>query len=427
MSRPRSFRLSEQGLEIIRKEIERRKKNNQSQNDFYFEWVEKAIEIRPKARLTPCSDTTVKRFLRKIPIEVEGYMALCEAIDIDYRTVTDWKSSGIDEEEFVSNPWENTLLEDEYTLTGHANSVGSIALSPNGKTLASGSYDGEIKIWDLQKRKVKCSLKAHEKDVSCVVFSSEEELISGSYDGKIKIWNLRTQEVKWTLPQEELGPNPYAIESMSLSPNGEYLFINSYESEQIRIWYLPKEIKQVGSLSKHTGGVMCLAMSPNGRILVSGGKDNKVYFWEVPFKDNQPPQYYEDWKCFPESESLEQHSDWVTSLAISPNNEILASGGKDGEIYLWNLNSGGTFIKKLEKHSKAVLSLAFSPDGQTLASASYSQTIKIHNWGKSNVIQTLETYPSYTQCLVFSQHAQRLFSSNSKGNICAWKPSSINQ
>ena len=72
---------------------------------------------------------------------------------------------GIDEEDFVSNPWENTLLEDKYTLTGHANSVGSIALSPNGKTLASGSYDGEIKIWDLQKRKVKCSLKAHEKDV----------------------------------------------------------------------------------------------------------------------------------------------------------------------------------------------------------------------------------------------------------------------
>ncbi|MDE5087484.1 MAG: hypothetical protein O4805_10165, partial [Trichodesmium sp. St16_bin2-tuft] len=109
-----------------------------------------------------------------------------------------------------------------------------------------------------------------------------------------------------------------------------------------------------------------------------------------------------------------------------PNNEVVASGGKDGEIYLWNLNSG-TFIKKLEKHSKAVLSLAFSPDSQILASASYSQTIKIHNWRESNVIQTLETYPNYTQCLVFSQHSQRLLSSNSQGNICTWKPSSINQ
>ena len=97
---------------------------------------------------------------------------VCQAIDIDWRKVTDWKSLGIDEEDFISNPWKNTLLEDEYTLTGHANSVGSIALSPNGKTLASGSYDGEIKIWDLQKRKVKCSLKAHEKHISCLVFSS---------------------------------------------------------------------------------------------------------------------------------------------------------------------------------------------------------------------------------------------------------------
>ena len=71
--------------------------------------------------------------------------------------------------------------------------------------------------------------------------------------------------------------------------------------------------------------------------------------------------------------------------------------------------------------------MAFSPDSQTLASASYSQTIKIHDWRQSNVIQTLETYPNYTQCLVFSQHSQRLFSSNSQGNICTWKPSSINQ
>ena len=420
MGWPRSFRLSQEGLETINKEIVRRKKNDKSWNN--LDWLKRANEIDPDARLD--SETTLKRFKRKKPIEVKGFIALCKAIDIDWKKVTDWKSSGIDEEEFVSNPWDKTQL--EYILTGHANSVGSIAPSPNGKTLASGSYDGEIKIWDLQKRKIKCSLKAHEKDVSCVVFSSEEELISGSYDGKIKIWNLRTQEVKWTLPQEELGPNPYAIESMSLSPNGEYLFINSYESQQIRIWYLPKDRKLVGSLSKHKDGVMCLAMSPNSPMLVSGGKDGKVYFWAVPSKDNQPYQYYEDWKSFPESESLEQHSDWVTSLAISPNNEVVASGGKDGEIYLWNLNSG-TFIKKLEKHSKAVLSLAFSPDSQTLASASYSQTIKIHDWRESNVIQTLETYPNYTQCLVFSQHSQRLFSSNSQGNICTWKPSSINQ
>ena len=423
MDWPRSLQLSEQGLEIIKNNIARIKKNNPSWNN--LDWLEKATNhIDNKARVSSVS--TLKRFKGKKPIEVKGYIALCEAIDIDWRKVTDWKSLGIDEEDFISNPWKNTLLEDEYTLTGHANSVGSIALSPNGTTLASGSYDGEIKIWDLQKRKVKCSLKAHEKDVSCLVFSSEKELISGSYDEKIKIWNLQMQEVKWTLHQEELGSNPYAIESMSLSPNGEYLFINSYESEQIRIWYLPKDRKLVGSLSKHKDGVMCLAMSPNSPVLVSGGKDGKVYFWAVPSKDNQPHQYYEDWKSFPESESLEQHSDWVTSLAISPNNEVVASGGKDGEIYLWNLNSG-TFIKKLEKHSKAVLSLAFSPDSQTLASASYSQTIKIHNWRESNVIQTLETYPNYTQCLVFSQHSQRLFSSNSQGNICTWKPSSINQ
>ena len=274
MGWPRSFRLSQEGLETINKEIVRRKKNDKSWNN--LDWLKRANEIDPDARLD--SETTLKRFKRKKPIEVKGFIALCKAIDIDWKKVTDWKSSGIDEEEFVSNPWENTLLENEYTLTGHANSVGSIALSPNGTTLASGSYDGEIKIWDLQKRKVKCSLKAHEKDISCLVFNSEKELISGSYDEKIKIWNLQMQEVKWTLHQEELGSNPYPIESMSLSPNGEYLFINSYESEQIRIWYLPKDRKLVGSLSKHKDGVMCLAMSPNSGMLVSGGKDGKVYF-----------------------------------------------------------------------------------------------------------------------------------------------------
>lgn len=132
-------------MEIINKEIVRRKKNDLSWNN--FDWFKRVNEID----LDVCFDLEIilKWFKRIKLIEVKGFIVLCKVIDIDWKKVIDWKLLGIDEEEFVLNFWENIKFEDEDIFIGYVDSVGSIDFSLNEKIFVSGSYDGEIKIWDL--------------------------------------------------------------------------------------------------------------------------------------------------------------------------------------------------------------------------------------------------------------------------------------
>ncbi|NEP49828.1 MAG: hypothetical protein F6K65_13850 [Moorea sp. SIO3C2] len=304
--------------------------------------------------------------------------------------------------------WKGAQL--ECCLTGHSDSVGTIAISPDGKTLASGSFDGTIKVFNLHTKEIKYTLNAHQNDVSYVIFSPEGELITSSYDGTIKIWNLHTKKVKWTLIEENEDLLP--IESLCLSPNTQHLFVSSYESHKIHVWDLPAR-KKLGSLSKHKDGVICLAISPDGRILASGGKDKKIILWEVYPKDQTLEEIYKNYQILPESNNSEQHSDWITSLAISPNNQVLASGSKDGKVYIWNLHNG-TLKDILNKHSGAVISLAFSPDGQTIASGSFDNTIKLYNWHTGKIIRTLTESSGYIQSLLFSSNGQMLLSSGKR-------------
>ncbi|MCH2228072.1 MAG: WD40 repeat domain-containing protein [Crocosphaera sp.] len=401
----RSRRLSVQGLELVKK------KWNDMTLDIY-ELIEKVEKIDPKARVTSAS--TVNRFLAGKPIAFRGFVALCQAIEVDWEEVVDKEVGEVGE--VRPNLGENIKL--DYTLTNHTDSIGAIAISPSEGKLASGSYDGTITIWDLQKQKVYFSLNYHDKDVSSVVFSSDKELISGSYDGTIKIFNLQTRKVKWTLPQESES-NVYPIESISLSQDGKYLFVSSYDSEQITIWYLP-EREKIGSLHKHKHGIMCLAATSDSHFLVSGGKDGRIMVWETSSNEQLLNNNNEPRQSFPASDNSVQHLDWVTSLAITPDNKTLASGAKDGVISLWDLNTG-TCIKKVNAHSTAILSLAFIREGQILASASFDNTIKLHDWDKNNCIQTLEKHSVYTQSLIFSKKNETLFSSNKNGEIKAWK------
>lgn len=117
------------------------------------------------------------------------------------------------------------------------------------------------------------------------------------------------------------------------------------------------------TLEAHSSWSKSVSFSPNGKILASGGDDTIVKLWNLETT---------------EAQTLNSHLDNVTSVSFSPNGKILASASNDRTVKLWKV-ADGTLLQTLEGHSGWVTSVSFSPDGKTLASASEDNTLKLWN------------------------------------------------
>ncbi|MEH2214844.1 WD40 repeat domain-containing protein, partial [Nostoc sp.] len=197
------------------------------------------------------------------------------------------------------------------TLEGHSSWVNSVGFSPDGKTLASGSLDKTIKLWDVSTGKAIKTLTGHSSPVYSVGFSPDgKTLASGSLDNTIKLWDVSTG-------------------------------------------------KAIKTLTGHSSPVFSVGFSPDGKTLASGSDDNTIKLWDV--------------STGKAIKTLTGHSIRVYSVGFSPDGKTLASGSADNTIKLWDVSTGKA-IKTLTGHSSTVNSVGFSPDGKTLASGSNDKT-----------------------------------------------------
>jgi serine/threonine protein kinase len=194
--------------------------------------------------------------------------------------------------------------------------VCSVAISPDGQTLASDAENTTVKLWNLQTGELLHSLSEHSKCVLSVAISPDgQTLASGSEDKTIKLWNL---------------------------PTGKLIY----------------------TLSEHSEPVHAVAISVDSQTLASGSEDNTVKLWHVGTG-----------KLL---HTLSGHSSRVNSVAFSPDGHILASGSKDDTIRLWHMETGELLCTLVgESRREGIWSVAFSPDGQILASGISGGTIKI--------------------------------------------------
>lgn len=294
--------------------------------------------------------------------------------------------------------------EQPVNMTGHSAAVLSIANTTDGKTLASGSYDRTINIWDLSTGELKYNLTQHSGRINSVAISRDGKLlVSGSGDGTIRIWNLAIGEEIYS----PLKSNSGRVLSVAISSDGERIASGSSDGT-IKIWNLTTS-QEILTLQDGTAQVNSLAFSPPERnILASGSHDGIIRVWDLSQNTNKPIY------------KLEDNTNRIFSIAISPDGQRLASGSYDEKIRIWDLKSG-KLERTLKGHSFVVASVAFSSDGQRLASGSYDNTIRIWNLSTGLPIRTLTGHAGFVYSVSFSPDGQTLFSGGYDGTIKIWK------
>ncbi len=207
------------------------------------------------------------------------------------------------------------------TLLGHKDCIYSIAWSPDGKLLASGSYDKMVKLWDTATGQEVKNLQDHIDAVFAVAFSPDGKyLASGSQDRSVKIWDVASGQRLYTLSDAADG-----LTSIAYSPSGKQIAAAGYD-KTIYVWQVGNsEGRLLRSLIADEDGILALAWSPDGKVLVTSSSDGSIRFRDAGTLDPVGV--------------IAHQPDWVEALSISPDGKLLAAGRFDGTLSLFNVKS----------------------------------------------------------------------------------------
>ncbi len=269
--------------------------------------------------------------------------------------------------------WTLTREEGNYgfarrSLRGHNHFVSDLVLSSDGQFALSSSWDGTLRLWEIESGKCTKQFKGHTKDVLSVSFSADNrQIVSGSRDRSIKLWNT-LGECKYTIQED--GHTEW-VSCVRFSPNQQApLIVSAGWDKLVKIWSFGN-LKLRTNLTGHTGYLNTVCISPDGSLCASGGKDGTAMLWDL----SEGKRLY----------SLEA-GDIIHSMVFSPNRFWLVAATQSS-IKIWDLEFKimvdeikGDFTPTGKNASVPYCtSLAWSADGSVLFAGYTDNKVRIYH------------------------------------------------
>jgi WD40 repeat protein len=287
-------------------------------------------------------------------------------------------------------------------LDGNADQVWTLAFSDDGKILASSGENSIIRLWDTVKGICLKVLRGHEQRVRTLAFSPSTDsqiLVSGSDDQSIRLWDIDKSECIHSL--RGYTDVYWAVDFHPTQP----VLASGGDSRSIRLWNT-----STGDLSAtlrgHTGRLIAIKFSPSGKLIASASDDRTIKIWK-----------FDTGECL---KTLYGHTDWVLSLSFNPEETLLASGSQDRTVKIWNLHTGKYCTNFPDAHTNRIWAVTFSHDGKLLATCSEDGTVRIWDIEKKERYVSLEGHTKRVRSLSFNSDSSILASGSDDKSIKLW-------
>jgi WD40 repeat protein/tRNA A-37 threonylcarbamoyl transferase component Bud32 len=284
-----------------------------------------------------------------------------------------------------------------FTLRGHRGEVTSLACSPDGACLLSGSRDRTVKLWDIRRHDDDLTLRASEGYTSIAFNLDGVYLASAPRDKAVLIWDMTTGKAV-----VRLRSLPESVNGLAYSSDGVQL-ASAGDDGAIRVREVPSGREKL-NLRGHRGPIHAVAFSPGGNRLASAGEDGTVRVWDIALGR--------------ESLCLAGHDGAVHSVAFSPDGGSFAFAGADGIVRVWDAGTGRQRLA-LGDHEGPVYAVAFRPDCRRLATAGQDEVVRVWDVVTGELLQMLHGHTGPVRGVAYNPEG-RLASAGDDMTVRLW-------